>query len=234
MNLRDRLNIVIPLYNPHDGWEDHFIDSVEALKVMFTDLDLRIILVNDGSTNQLGKIETITNRFDCLQYHSYPVNRGKGHAIRYGINSSEADFYVYTDIDFPFGCQIISETYRILKYTKKNIVIGTRDLSYFKMLPLNRRIYSLLLKELNFFITGFKIRDTQAGLKGLDNKARKVLASTKIDTFLFELEFLKNSVRQGLTYEFVNVSCRPRIRFTNFRFRILMRETHCLLKLLFS
>jgi hypothetical protein len=174
----------------------------------------------------------IIDQFKYLKYYSYPINKGKGYAIRYGVNISVADFYVYTDIDFPFGYQIISQTYQLLKSSKTNIVIGIRDFSYFKMLPPERRIYSFLLKELNYFITGFKIKDTQAGLKGLDNKARKVLAETKINTFLFELEFLKNSLKQGLTYEFINVSCRPSLKFTNFRFRILLKETISLLKLL--
>jgi len=232
MNFRDKLNVIIPLYNPHDGWENRFIDSISELRNELNETVLTVILVNDGSTIQINNIKRITDRFSFLKYYSYPVNMGKGYAIRYGVNVSDADFYVYTDIDFPFGYQIISQTYRILKSSKTNIVIGLRDLSYFSMLPLERRIYSFLLKELNYFITGFKIKDTQAGLKGLDNKARKVLAETKINTFLFELEFLKNSLKQGLTYEFINVRCGPRLKFTNFRFRILLKETINLLKLL--
>jgi hypothetical protein len=90
-----------------------------------------------------------------------------------------------------------------------------------------------LLKELNYFITGFQIKDTQAGLKGLDNKARKILAKTKINTFLFELEFLKGCLKQELMYEFINVRCGPGLKFTNIRFRILLKETISLLKLLF-
>jgi len=232
MNFRDKLNVIIPLYNPHDGWENRFIDSISELRNELNETVLTVILVNDGSTIQINNIKRITDRFSFLKYYSYPVNMGKGYAIRYGVNVSDADFYVYTDIDFPFGYQIISQTYRILKSSKTNIVIGLRDLSYFSMLPLERRIYSFLLKELNYFITGFKIKDTQAGLKGLDNKARKVLAETKINTFLFELEFLKNSLNKGLTYEFINVRFEPRLKFTNFRFRILLKETINLLKLL--
>jgi glycosyltransferase involved in cell wall biosynthesis len=233
MNFRDKLNVIIPLYNPNAGWEKQFIDSIIELKKELKETELTVILVNDGSTIQINNINGIMDRFKYLKYYSYPINKGKGYAIRYGINVSDADFYVYTDIDFPFGYQIISQTYQILKSSKTNIVIGTRDLSFFRMLPLERRIYSFLLKELNYFITGFKIKDTQAGLKGLDNKARKVLAETKINTFLFELEFLKNSLKQGLTYEFINVRCRPRLKFTNFRSLILLKETISLLKLLF-
>jgi glycosyltransferase involved in cell wall biosynthesis len=233
MNVRDKLNIIIPLYNPHASWENHFIDSMLELKKELIETEFTVILVNDGSTIQINNINGIIDRFKYLKYYSYPVNKGKGYAIRYGINLSDADFYIYTDIDFPFGYRIISQTYQILKSSKTNIVIGTRDASYFRLLPMNRRIYSFLLKELNFFATGFKIKDTQAGLKGIDNKARKVLADTKINTFLFELEFLKNSLKQGLTYQMINIKCRPGLNFTNFSTRIILKEIINFFKLLF-
>jgi glycosyltransferase involved in cell wall biosynthesis len=233
MNVRDKLNIIIPLYNPHASWENHFIDSVLELKEELKETELTVILVNDGSTTQISNINEIIGRFEYLKYHSYPVNMGKGYAIRYGLNISDADFYVYTDIDFPFGYKIISQTYQILKSSKTNIAIGVRDASYFRLLPVNRRIYSFLLKELNFFVTGFKIKDTQAGLKGLDNKARKVLANTKTNTFLFELEFLKKSLKQGLTYKMINIECRPGLKFTNFSARIIFKEIINFFKILF-
>jgi len=229
----DKLNIIIPLYNPHAGWESHFVDSLTELKKELKETELSVILINDGSTMRINNIEEIMNRFNYLRYYSYPVNKGKGYAIRYGISISDADFYIYTDIDFPFGYQIISQTYQVLKSLETNIVIGTRDPSYFKLLPLERRIYSFLLKELNYFVTGFKIKDTQAGLKGLDNRAKKVLAGTKTNTFLFELEFLKNSLKQGLTYHMINIVCRPGLSFTNFKVRIIMNEILSFFKILF-
>jgi len=183
----DKLNIIIPLFNPHTGWENQFGDHLSELEKELKETQFRVILVNDGSTAGIGSIENLLNRFSYLQYYSYSVNRGKGYAIRYGISRGDADFYIYTDIDFPFGFSIISNTYQILKSSATNIVIGTRDVSYFRLLPFNRRIYSFLLKEMNFFVTGFKIKDTQAGLKGLDKTAKKVLDGTKTNTFLFEL-----------------------------------------------
>ncbi len=230
--LRDKLNVIIPIYNPHDGWENHFIDSITELKRELKETDLTVILVNDGSTCQL-RIEGIINRFEYLKYISYPVNKGKGYAVRYGINASDADFYIYTDMDFPFGHKIIPQAYQMLKSSKTNIVVGTRDLSYFKMLPFKRRVCSFLLKEINYLITGFKIEDTQAGFKGLDNRARKILSETKTNTFIFELEFLKNCLKNKLEYKLIKVSCRPGLKFTNFRFRILFNEIICLLKILF-
>jgi len=220
----DRLNIIIPLYNPHTGWENQFGDHLSELQQELKETDFTVILINDGSTAGINSIENLLNRFRCLKYYTYSVNRGKGYAIRYGISKCDADFYIYTDMDFPFGCRIISRTYQILKSSETNIVIGTRDASYFRLLPFKRRIYSFLLKELNFLVTGFKIKDTQAGLKGLDNIAKKVLADTKTNTFLFELEFLKNSINQGLTYKLIDIKCKPGLHFTNFRIQILLKE----------
>lgn len=231
--LTDKVNIIIPLYNPHDGWENHFIESLSEVKKELKETDLTVILVNDGSTMQLNSIEEIMNRFGYLRYYSYLKNKGKGYAIRYGINQSDADYYIYTDIDFPFGYKTISKTYQILKTSETNIVIGTRDSSYFRMLPFKRRIYSVFLKELNFLITGFKIKDTQAGLKGLDNNAKKILAGTKTNTFLFELEFLKNSLKQGLTFKLINVRSSPGIKFTNFKGPIIFKEAISFIKILF-
>jgi glycosyltransferase involved in cell wall biosynthesis len=230
----DKLNIIIPLYNPHAEWENQFINSLSELKKELNEIEFTVILINDGSTMCIDSIEGIMDRFNNLKYYSYPVNRGKGYAIRHGINISDADFYIYTDIDFPFGYQIISQTYQMLKSSKTNIVIGTREMSYFRMLPLERRIYSVLLRELNYLVTGFKIRDTQAGLKGLDNQARKVLTDTKTDSFLFELEFLKNCLKQGLSYKFIDIKCRPGVSFTSFKFQIIRKEIISFLKILFK
>jgi glycosyltransferase involved in cell wall biosynthesis len=229
-----KLNIIIPLYNPHEGWENQFTDALSELEKVLEKTEFTVILVNDGSTIFINNIEGIMKRFKYLKYYSYPVNKGKGFAIRYGVGISDADFYIYTDMDFPFGFQSIAQTYQILNSSNTNIVVGTRDLSYFGMLPLNRRIYSFILKELNYLVTGFKIKDTQAGLKGLDNKAKKVLAATRTNTFLFELEFLKQSINQGLKYKLININCRPGLHFTNFRVRILLKETISFLKILFQ
>jgi glycosyltransferase involved in cell wall biosynthesis len=230
---RDKLNIVVPLYNPHADWETNFTNSLEGLEEKLRETDFMVSLVNDGSTIQIDSIEKILNRFSYVRYYSYPVNMGKGYAIRYGITRSEADFYIYTDIDFPFGFMVVFHAYQLLKSGKTNIVIGTRDNSYFRSLPLKRRILSLLLKQLAYLVTGLKIKDTQAGLKGLDNEARKILADTKINSFLFELEFLKKSLKRGLEYKLIKVTSRPGISFTNFRIQIILKEIISLLKIIF-
>jgi cellulose synthase/poly-beta-1,6-N-acetylglucosamine synthase-like glycosyltransferase len=230
---KDKLNIIIPIYNPILGWEVPFIESLCGLEKDLMDTDFKVVLVNDGSTSEIYKLDEILNRFGYLTYYPYHNNKGKGFAIRYGISKSDADYYFYTDVDFPFGYNIIYQAYQVLKTSKTNVVIGTRDRTYFRSLPLERRIISLLLKEINYLITGFQIKDTQAGMKGMDNKARQVLTSTKVNGFIFDLEFLKTCIKQGLTYSLINVSPRRGIVFTDFRFKTIAKEIINFLKVIF-
>ena len=231
--VKDRLNIIVPIYNPHNGWEANFIQSMLDLETKLTGTDFTVILVNDGSTINIEQIGEIKEQFGYLRYISYPVNMGKGYAIKYGISASSSDYYIYTDMDFPFGTEILLHTFRLLKHSKTNIVVGTRNDAYFRNLPFKRRMLPSLLKKLSYFTTGFKIRDTQAGLKGLDNTARKILTKTKTNSFIFELEFLKYSLKQGLSYEFIDVNPRPGIIFTDFSIQIILKEFISLLKIIF-
>lgn len=228
----ESLSLVIPVFNPGPGWEKNFASRLLELEPLLKGISYSVVLVDDGSTKGLTTIEELLSRFDYLRFHSYERNRGKGYAIRSGVNMAEAALYIYTDIDFPFGCPVISDTYKILKSGAANVVIGTRSKSYFSSLPLKRRIFSLLLKEINFILTGFRIKDTQAGLKGLDSKAKAVLAATKTDTFLFELEFLMKSINNKLSYQMIDINCRDGISFTNFSAAVICKEFISFLKIL--
>jgi glycosyltransferase involved in cell wall biosynthesis len=231
-----KLNIVLPVYNPHKGWKDEFIHSLNKLQEELSDVDYCITIVNDGSTCD---IETIVEKdilpvFSKLNYLSYQVNQGKGYAIRYGLEQTLSDYYIYTDFDFPFGYHSVKETYDKLAEGSCNLVIGTRDHTYLKALPLERRLISKGLMIVNYFITRFRVKDTQAGLKGIDNKARVIFLTNKTNGFIFELEFILKCLKANIKYSFINVVPNPVIKFTNFSSNILIRELKNYLKITFG
>ena len=64
-----------------------------------------LILVNDGSSNNISEdsVSTIQSFIkERFTYVSYPENRGKGYALRMGMQKSKAPYTIYTDIDFPY------------------------------------------------------------------------------------------------------------------------------------
>jgi glycosyltransferase involved in cell wall biosynthesis len=219
------LAIIVPFYNPHNDWFDNICDSLSGLDSIFCDVEYSLVLVNDGSSLfDESTIEKLQTRSDKIIYYSYQENRGKGYAIRYGLSKTQADFYVYTDIDFPFGYNVINDMYQIYLRSHTNLIIGIRHKEYFDMLPLKRKILSVTLHYINYILTGFKVHDTQAGIKGFDNEARKVFLGTRTDGFLFDLEFIHICLRKKLKYLSFNVYPRHKIKFSDFRANVILRE----------
>ena len=149
---------------------------------------------------------------------------GKGFAIRYGLEQSISDFYIYTDFDFPFGIHSLKQTYDLLAEGRSNLVIGTRNYSYFRTLPFERKLLSMGLMFFNSVLTCFRVKDTQAGLKGLDNKARDIFLSIKTNSFVFEVEFILKCLKANLKHSYLKVVADNDIKFSNFGSKTIRRE----------
>ncbi len=228
-----KLAIIVPLYNPHNDWFENICDSLSGLDLIFYDIEYSLVLVNDGSTVlDESLIDKLQLRSDKIVYYSYPENRGKGYALRFGLSKIQADFYVYTDIDFPFGFGVVKNMYQIYCISNPNLIIGIRDREYFRMLPLKRRLLSVTLHNINYVLTGFKVHDTQAGIKGFDNEAKTLFLQTKTNGFLFDLEFIHLCLRKKMKYLTVKVQPRPKIKFSEFSANVVWREVMNLTKIL--
>lgn len=228
------LAIIVPLYNPHNDWFDAICDSIAGLDSILKGVEYSVVLVNDGSTDfEESYIEKLMAKTNKVVYVSYPVNQGKGYAIRFGLSKTQADYYVYTDIDFPFGYEIIKNMYQIFTSSRTNLIIGIRDKEYFNLLPLKRKILSIALHNINFVLTGFKVHDTQAGIKGFDNEAKKEFLATRTNGFLFDLEFIRRCLRKRLKYSIIKIHPRPKIKFSDFHAPVIKRELKNLIKIIF-
>jgi hypothetical protein len=229
------LAIIVPLYNPHGDWYKSICESIEGLNLHLGSINYSIILVNDGSTNfDESDSKKLTDKYPNVKYISYPINRGKGQSIRLGLSQVQANHYIYTDIDFPFGFEIIKKMYELLNNTSTNLIIGIRNKEYFNLLPRKRKILSRALHVANLFLTSFKVHDTQAGIKGFDNKAKEILLQTKTNEFLFDLEFVRNCLRKKLKYTLIDIHPRAEIKFSEFRAKVIRQEIKNMSKIIFK
>ncbi len=229
------LAIILPVYNPRDGWESRLKESILSLnEKLETSYDL--VIVNDGSSMEIDEkiIKKLKNEFPFLKWVGYNENKGKGFAIRYGLKNTVANYYIYTDFDFPFGYQAVNDTYLLLNKNTFALVIGKRGKSYFKILPFKRKVMSLGLQMFNYFLTGFKVSDTQAGLKGLDNRGKVVFLKGTTDSFLFEIEFIKDILKLKLPYTNIEIVPKPDITMTNFGSTTIKKELVSLMKIIFK
>lgn len=235
MSRKVDLSILLPIYNPKAGWEKSIESSLRRLLPLFKDIDLKVYLINDGSSIDLSwGVSYLKSTCDQFEYLTYTHNQGKGFAIRTGMQQAESDLYIYTDWDFPFGEEAVFETYQKLIQDRADLLIGVRSDHYFSSLPLFRKIISKGLRILNFFVLRFNYVDTQAGIKGLSNQARAVFLTNTTRSFIFELEFIRACFRKNLNIDYLSVSHRKDITFSNFGMKTIFREMSVLMRIILT
>lgn len=225
------LDIILPCCNPAPGWVYDLVAHHQAVRQLMPAVQLQLILVNDGSTRNFG-VEEVTylqQQIPGILIVSYEMNRGKGYAIREGLRRAMHDRQICTDLDFPFGVEVVKEVFESLEQGA-DIVAGERGSSYLALLPVKRRIVTRISRAINRFVLGMPLYDAQAGIKGFNAQGRAILERTKVDGFLYDSEFIFKAGRKQLNILGIPVHCRPGIRFSAFRMQLLWQEMRNYLK----
>ena len=231
------LDIIIPCFNPRNGWERIVSESVAIIKNgLPQDVLNSVIIVNDGSTIGLSQeaVEILISSTPEVKLIEYGNNKGKGYAVRVGVRSSEADLQIYTDVDFPYVNDSVVRFYDILSNNEAEVVVASRGDSYYDSLSLFRRILSKSLRSLNGLLFGLKIKDTQGGLKGFNANGRAVFLQTRVNRYLFDLEFIQKASNSGLKMKALDVMLKPDIILPSPSPMILLKELNNFVRLLFS
>ena len=102
---------------------------------------------------------------------------------------------------------------------------GIRNQEYYQHTPSDRKIISKVLRWLNKQLLGLTITDTQAGLKGCNEKGRGVFLQTEIDRYLFDLEFLYLCTRKkGIVASSIPIVLKDGVIFSRFNHKVLLAE----------
>lgn len=217
--------VVVPCYNPFEGWEKMLCDRLQELELA-TQQKVKLILVNDSSTSGVTD-EAMAFIAECVPNHvyiSYPENRGKGYALRKGVEAAQTDLILYTDIDFPYTTDSMVEVLKSLT-AGADVAAGTRNDLYYQQTPRRRTIISKLLRFTFKWVFGLPITDTQCGLKGFNQKGKNIFLSTKINRFLFDMEFIALAAKnKSIKLTPVAVSLRHDVVFSRMNLGILTRE----------
>lgn len=225
--MRKSLDIVLPCYNPIANWHERVVESLNTFSHLHNDVDLKLIVVNDGSKNEINPedIKYLKEQISNFEYVNYDINRGKGYALREGVSKSKADYIIYTDIDFPYLIKSFDDVYKELS-KGFDVVVGVRSSEYYKKVPQTRIIISKILK---FFIKktlGIYTTDTQCGLKGFNQKGKAIFLSTRIERYLFDLEFVYLASKdKDIKISSSIVELREGVEFSTLNLRIILSES---------
>jgi glycosyltransferase involved in cell wall biosynthesis len=195
-------------------------------------------LVNDGSKSGIRQedIQLLEREIGGFTYIDSEVNQGKGGALRDAVRQTTGKWVIYTDADYPYIMANAVEMFRLLSTDAADVVVGVRDEQYYDQLPLGRKIFSLSLKVMNYlFFPQLKVKDTQSGLKGFNQKGKEVFLKTRIPAFLFDMEFLVlASKRSDVRIQWIYVQAREGIVFSTMRAKTILTELVNFASILFN
>ena len=194
-------------------------------------------LVNDGSKSgiRVEDIQLLEKEIGSFTYIDSPLNQGKGGALRDAVRQTTGKWVIYTDADYPYLIQNAVDMFHLLSTDAADVVVGVRDEQYYDQLPLGRKIFSLSLKVMNYlFFPQLKVKDTQSGLKGFNQKGKDVFLKTRIPAFLFDMEFLVlASKKPDVRIQWIYVQAREGIVFSTMRAKTILTELFNFASILF-
>ena len=150
-----RFSIIMPAYNE----ERSIRSALEGLKdyLRKKEYQTEIIVINDGSTDQTGKI---LKEIKEIKLISHPYNKGYGASIKTGVKNVQDDWVLFFDSDGQHRPEYIED---LLKYTNQyDMVIGART-GY--QGPISRQPGKKLLHWLANYLVEQKIPDLNSGFR---------------------------------------------------------------------
>ena len=125
--MSEKLSIIIPVYNEENTI--HFIlDKIKEVQLLNT-ISKEIIIVddcsNDNSLVSLNKYHSNNSDLDILILR-HEVNKGKGAALRTGINKASGDIIIIQDADLEYDPQEYNILLKPILDGKADVVYGSR------------------------------------------------------------------------------------------------------------
>lgn len=162
---------ILPAYNeaPVIG---NLLDKLpRRIKSSRGDIEIRIVVVNDGSTDGT---QQIVEKYKDVILINHIINSGVGAATRTGLNyarANDCDFAITMDSD---GQHAVNDAKKLLLAANKgkaDLIIGSRFKKMDGNMPWYKKLGNYGLGLVTLMLLGVYSSDTQSGLRVLNRKA---------------------------------------------------------------
>ncbi|MBW8347978.1 glycosyltransferase family 2 protein [Bacillus sp. IITD106] len=187
--------IVIPALNPTE-------DLLEYVQSLLKEGFTQIIVVNDGSFEELTPIFMHLCRIQECEVLTHPINKGKGRALKtafhYLLEQNRSFSGVITvDADGQHSIEDVCKIARTLTNIDKGLILGVRDFNNSDV-PTRSILGNRLTSFIFHLLFRRRLKDTQTGLRGIPKKELCWIVKLKGERYEYEINMLINAVKRGL------------------------------------
>jgi len=201
------LSIVIPAFNE----QERISLTLSAVAPYLRERKLRaeVIVVSDGSRDRTPEVvREKAGEIPNLSLVELRENRGKGFAVRTGIEKACGRYVLFSDADHSTP---IDEFDRFLPFLEAgvSIVIGSRALADSRIEIHQNRVRETMGKSFNLLVQSLVIsglKDTQCGFKAFEREAiKRIISRQRVERFGFDVEILYLAKKFGYSIREVPV-----------------------------
>lgn len=192
--------VLIPAYRP----DESIVGLVTNLRMHFS----RIVAVDDGSGSGFALRFAKLGRISGVVVLRHPENRGKGAALKTGIDYILAAFpeccgVVTADADGQHLVADIRRVGEVLAQNAEDLALGSR--TFDRLTPWRSRWGNIVTRGAVRLILSMHLRDTQTGLRGIPLSFARRLLDLKSNGYAFELDMLAAARSAGIAFREVTV-----------------------------
>ena len=198
------LSVIVPVYNERNT----VVEVLRRIRAAQLALPVEIIVVDDGSTDGTGKVLSALED-STVRVIRHAENRGKGAAIRSGLDKASGQLVLIQDADLEYDPDDWPRLLDPVLKGKAQVVYGSRFTGERKNMRLTGWIGNRLLALATDVLFGTTLSDIETCSKLMD---RRVLEGIVIeaDRFEFEPEITAKLLRRGVRIYEVPISYAAR------------------------
>jgi glycosyltransferase involved in cell wall biosynthesis len=123
---RPFVSVVVPAYNEAAIIRENLLQICEYMETLEREYDWELIVVNDGSTDETGKLadKFAESRGNVYVLHHH-TNFQLGQALKFAFNNCTGDYVVVMDVDLTYSPYHIGQLLAKIRETKAKIVIAS-------------------------------------------------------------------------------------------------------------
>jgi len=184
-----KVSLIIPMFNESSIIKDTAIAADQYMSRTFDSYE--IIFFDDGSTDGCGDMVKEL-QLPCVRVCTYDGNKGKGAAVRCGMLEADGDIRIFTDADLAYGLEVIGDFVKDLETRPEiSMLIGSRNLNKdgYEGYTLLRKIMSKVYIKVLCLVGGFRLSDSQCGIKAFRaHAAKEIFSRCTVNGFAFDFE----------------------------------------------